>query len=98
MSKITKREFISNNFNILQNDLKNTGFFDSNINLFPDMDATDLTMFFRMYFDTIATKDVATITQLLDSQSTRICLDETQKTTVINIILPFIEIFRKVSS
>ena len=96
MSKtITKREYILSHFTILRNDLQNTGLFENDI--FPDMDASDICMFFRMYFDPHNNgKDIATITELIESKTDS--MTEQQKNTVINIILPFLEVFRKMSS
>lgn len=96
MSKtITKKEYILSHYTNLRNDIHNTGLFN-NTEMFPDVDASDITMFFRMYFDiNNKSKDIFTISQLLDSQN--VCLDDTQKNTVINIILPFLEVFRKIS-
>ena len=95
MSKtITKKEYILSHYTILRNEISKTRLF--NTEMFPDVDASDITMFFRMYFDTNnKSRDIFTISQLLESQN--VCLDDTQKNTVINIILPFLEVFRKIS-
>lgn len=92
---ITRKQLITEKYSLLIQQLTDTGLMGGE--LFPsleDIEVSDLIFFFQIQFPD-SDKYTSAIEDLLDCKSIR--LKPKDKTKVINIILPFLELFRNIT-
>jgi hypothetical protein len=92
---LTRKQLITEKYSLLIQQLTETGLLSND--LFPsldDIEVSDLIFFFQVSFPD-SKHYVASIEDLLDCKEIK--LKPKDKTKVINIILPFLEIFRQIT-
>lgn len=91
---ITRKEFITNNYIKLIQDLKETKIFENDVlpSLDIDMDIADICYLFNMIFPSGSNYEDG-INQLLDSKDIK--LNDKNKKKVYCIIIPFLELCKK---
>lgn len=91
---ITRKEFITNNYIKLIQDLKETKIFENDVlpSLDIDMDIADICYLFNMIFPSGCNYEEG-INQLLDTKDIKLNDKNTKK--VYGIIIPFLEICKK---
>jgi hypothetical protein len=92
---LTRKQLITEKYSLLIQQLTETGLLSDD--LFPsldDIDVSDLIFFFQVSFPD-SSKYTSAIEDLLDCKDIR--LKPKDKNKVVNIILPFLEIFRQIT-